>query len=134
MICSGVVVVEQTFSFLGSLTVNASTIRGNKAATDGGGIYTLAPTVITNATMSGNSAAVGGGLFTTDRAVSIRHSTVAMNSVTGVGKGIFVNSGSLSLDHQSPFVIPTLPQLATLRNPLALPLETHRAAALPAAA
>jgi hypothetical protein len=53
---------------------------------------------VTDSTISGNSAVTGGGIFSQGN-TTLRHSTIAFNTTTGIGKGIFVNSGSLSLDH-----------------------------------
>ena len=83
-----------------TVTVTNSTISGNSADGNGGGVWksSAGSLIVTGSTISGNSASAGGGLLT-DGSSTIRHSTIAFNTTTGVGKGIFVNGGSLLLDH-----------------------------------
>ncbi len=90
-----------TYSVLQShLTVTDSTIACNSADT-GGGIWASLAT-IDQCTISGNTAVVGGGVYvgrTSEDDVTVRHSTVAYNEASASGGGIFVNAGSLTLDH-----------------------------------
>ena len=79
-----------------------STISGNSADGDGGGIFSrLGDVTMIGSTLSGNSASHGngGGLYVFDAASAIRHSTVTGNSAGIGGGGAFIFGGSLALDH-----------------------------------
>ena len=89
------------------LSIRDSSIYGNSASVNGGGIDTYSQLTIVNSTISGNSADnAGGGLWPHgSHNVSIYHSTIAENvsdadqSGSGAGGGIFVDGGSIVLDH-----------------------------------
>ncbi len=80
----------------GVLTISDSTIAGNDAFGDGGGIAqqsTGGPTTITNTTISGNSASgTGGGIFVNGGTFNIANSTITGNSATNFVGGIFRSS------------------------------------------
>lgn len=82
----------------GLMTVRGSTISGNDATSDGGGIYFNSDyyddgLVVENSTVAGNTAALEGGGINiynrNDEPVTIRNSTIAGNSSGGAGAGIF---------------------------------------------
>jgi len=93
----------------GALTVRDTTISGNTAATGGGiaALYTVGSLVIENTTISGNQAldseaGAGGGVYLGylyGGDATIRHSTIAGNSATEIGGGIFTVVGAVTLDH-----------------------------------
>ncbi|GAB4444768.1 MAG: hypothetical protein Kow0031_27200 [Anaerolineae bacterium] len=74
----------------GALTMTNSTLSGNTATGDGGGLHatTGGSNVLKNSTISGNSADNGGGIYTYD-AVDLDSVTIAANSVTGDGSGLY---------------------------------------------
>ena len=82
----------QTFG--GDLTVAGSTISGNSAEVDGGGIFsdTSLPakqTTITNSTISGNTAEDdGGGVYNSDGLTEIEFSTITNNTAPDQGGGV----------------------------------------------
>ena len=83
-----------TGSFHGVLTITDSTISGNSAADSGGGISSEGGLSIANTIISGNSAVShGGGICISSSwsvgATTITGSTIAENSVTGSGGGIY---------------------------------------------
>lgn len=97
----------------GPLTIQNTTISGNDAAL-GGGLAFYSPTepvLIENSTISGNDAlgngvvpGDGGGIFASFCAdcgatFTVAHSTVASNTATGVGGGIYLYAYTLALDH-----------------------------------
>src|SRR5690606_12348387 len=70
----------------------------------GGGIavLNLEDGVIENSTISGNQAQNGGGmrlLGSPDAAGAIRHTTIAANTATQSGGGVYISSISLDVDH-----------------------------------
>ncbi|WP_178984617.1 beta strand repeat-containing protein [Winogradskyella helgolandensis] len=81
-----------------TMTVSMSTIDNNTAA-EGGGIYnnTGSMTSVMTSTISGNTASVsGGGLTNNGASLDLNAVTVAMNSTDGIGGGIdAVNTVSL---------------------------------------
>ena len=87
----------------GSLTIENSLISGNEAANGrGGAIYddTMGAFVMKNTIVSGNSAMggfSGGGIFADAyHGISITGSTVADNTGTATGGGIYANAGNAS--------------------------------------
>ena len=69
-----------------SLTVTNSTISGNTANAEGGGIFTLSPTTLNDDTISGNTApGGGGGILEQNAPVTITDSTILGNS--GIERG-----------------------------------------------
>lgn len=81
---------------------SGTTITGNTAANDGGGIYTSGiATTVTNSTVRGNGASRdGGGIYSivgNNLPVTITASTVSGNTATGNGGGIAHSGASNSL-------------------------------------
>jgi len=83
----------------GSLMISDSTISGNFALSDGGGIYVDDHTaIITDSTIddnTSNSGAGGGIAIDSDGILDMTNSTVTNNSADSTGGGIF-NSGATS--------------------------------------
>jgi CSLREA domain-containing protein len=71
----------------------------NNTAVSGGGIFARR-TTIRQSTVSGNTASIGAGVLTRI-ATNVEHSTITRNQPgpAGVGGGIFVNDGDLTLSH-----------------------------------
>jgi hypothetical protein len=81
----------------GTLTITNSTISGNSAGFDGGGIYNRARLNIINSTISGNMAAADGGGIYNDVSLSelnITNSTIFGNTGVADGGGIYNASDS----------------------------------------
>ena len=82
----------------GSLSIVSSTITGNNASAEGGGVAvidTISSLDILNSTVSGNNAlGDGGGVFSQNAPVSLSNSTVASNAAA-TGGGVAVTNGSL---------------------------------------
>src|SRR5205823_1656551 len=85
-----------------SLQMTNSTVSGNSASGDGGGVANEGNATIDTSTVSGNSAVYGGGIYNGDTAATLHmtNSTVSGNSASaaavapdGPGGGIF-NTGS----------------------------------------
>ena len=81
----------------GSLSIVSSTITGNNASANGGGVAaidTVSSLDILNSTVSGNTAlGDGGGVFSQDTPVSLSNSTVAFNvAATGGGVGLLADN------------------------------------------
>ena len=83
------------------MTVTGSTISGNSATNDGGGIFSrFGGVTMTGSTLSGNSARRQWRRpYVFNAASAIRHSTVTDNSALNGGGGAFIFGGSLALDH-----------------------------------
>jgi hypothetical protein len=81
-----------------TLIIANSTISGNTAAQQGGGVYNEADTlIIVNSTLTGNVAAQnGGGVFNQNGAVTTANSTLTGN-VAVQGGGVFNDEGALTL-------------------------------------
>lgn len=78
----------------GRLEATQLRLVDNSAATLGGGAYASTTIDVDDFVVSGNSAADGGGMFLSGGSsslVSLRSGTVASNSATGRGGGIFVD-------------------------------------------
>jgi hypothetical protein len=73
------------YDFIGTMTIENSTISGNYAGTYGGGIANQSTAVLRNVTVSGNNAGSGGGGITqwNDGNLTLYNSTIANNFVTG---------------------------------------------------
>ena len=83
----------------GSLTLLDTTVEGNSATGDGGGLFAaLATSVhVERSTFSGNSGGVGGGLRTLGNA-TISNSTISGNTATGWwGGAIFHTDGVMDI-------------------------------------
>jgi hypothetical protein len=87
----------------GSLTIeNSSTISGNSATGLGGGVYNqLDPVTITASTITGNTAATGGGVANSLGTVTISTSTFTSNSATGAGGAIDNSSGTVTITYST---------------------------------
>jgi hypothetical protein len=85
----------------GTLTVNLnSTISGNSATSEGGGIINGSATItIMNSTISGNSGSQGAGVEN-DGTATITQSTISGNTGTASGAGIF-NNGALTITNST---------------------------------
>jgi CSLREA domain-containing protein len=71
-------------SFAGpSLNIRNTTISGNTASGEGGGLYSTDTAQLTNVTITGNTAAFGGGLFTQDDNFTLINATLSHNSALG---------------------------------------------------
>ncbi|HSK79756.1 MAG TPA: IPTL-CTERM sorting domain-containing protein [Thermoanaerobaculia bacterium] len=87
--------------------IRGTTISGNSAA-NGGGLFLYSlddPMILESSTISGNQATAGhgGGVYLYslygDGFLAIRHSTVAGNSATGTGGGLFTQTGPFNIEH-----------------------------------
>jgi predicted outer membrane repeat protein len=93
----------------GTVTFDRTTISVNNTTLSGGGFYldgtggngtASGAFIIRSSTLSGNNAVDGAGAYFNLPAgpVSFEHSTVASNTATGTGGGIFVVGASVTLD------------------------------------
>ena len=79
------------------LTLNRTTVTGNRAASDGGGIYNYGTLTLNNSRLTGNvSGGGGGGLFSEGQA-TLNYSTVTGNTAAFGGGILSVNT--LTLNH-----------------------------------
>jgi CSLREA domain-containing protein len=78
----------------GDLTIDTTTISGNTAAGNGGGIANGATLAVDASTISGNTGRFGGGLYVAPGAgaVALGNSTISGNSATEQGGGIATDS------------------------------------------
>ena len=77
-----------------TLTLTNSTITGNSATLDGGGIYNNGTATVTNSTFSGNSSShIGGGIYNNSiGTMTLTNTTITGNSTNGGdGGGIYNN-------------------------------------------
>ena len=90
------------FNNSGYLTVTNSTITGNQAAYQGGGIFNnISGTLsVSNSTISGNTANLGGGIYN-QGSLNISNTTIASNLAFTQGGGILNNGGSLSVSNST---------------------------------
>jgi hypothetical protein len=79
----------------GTVNILSSTLFGNTATGNGGGISSFGTLKLENATLFNNSALIGGGVFSTGTLTTI-NSTIANNSATTSGGGV-ANFGTLHL-------------------------------------
>jgi hypothetical protein len=109
-------------------TIRGTTISGNSAG-QGGGLFLYSlddPMIIENSTISGNQAlgggetdGQGGGIYLYslygEGSLTVRHSTVAGNSATGTGGGLFTQTGPVNVEHTivGDNTAPANPDLAT---------------------
>ena len=87
----------------GTLTISGSTISGNRAGDEGGGVSSTTSlsgpkTTITNSTISGNYAtARGSGVSNNDGLTVVEHSTITKNTApSGSGSGVASFGGELN--------------------------------------
>jgi len=89
----------------GQLSIENSTLSGNQAFTDGGGIYNDGAIIsIQNSTLSGNSAVAGGGIFNRSQISNIQNTTFSGNSASQGGVILnlfFITTLRNSLFHQN---------------------------------
>jgi fibronectin-binding autotransporter adhesin len=85
----------------GSLTLLNSTVSGNVASGNGGGIYTEAPLSARDVTISGNvTRQHGGGIYQKTATLHLDNLTIVGNSVEGEvgnGGGIAIKDGTLEI-------------------------------------
>jgi hypothetical protein len=90
---------SRVFQVDGLVTASISglTITGGNTAGNGGGLYNLGTTTLTDCTVSDNSASYGGGLWSSGTA-TLTNCTVSGNSASGfVGGGGLYNHGTAML-------------------------------------
>jgi hypothetical protein len=93
-----------------SVQVSGSTVSGNVAEANGGGIgllfgeYAPSPMMIANSTLSGNSALEGGGVMIDGGNASVHNSTIAFNQASSRGAGISASYYSYQIDLQGTIV------------------------------
>ncbi|MCF7732297.1 MAG: DUF1573 domain-containing protein [Akkermansiaceae bacterium] len=87
----------------GDLTLNDSTVSGNRALADGGAIYNGGNLTLNDSTVSGNSAlAGGGGIFSDSGALALNRSTVSDNRAFSSGGAIHVTGGgTVTIDNST---------------------------------
>ena len=111
----------------GHLTISNSTISGNFAGQDGGGVYNVSPLIITNSTLSGNGATRQGGGIINFATLEIGNTILKTGSS---GANIVSNPGTvtshgynLSSDNGSGFLTAPGDQINT--NPMLGPLQDN---------
>ena len=86
------------YNNVGTVTLEDSTVSGNTASEEGGGINNNGGTVtLEDSTVSGNTAFLGGGIAN-GGAVTLKDSTVSGNTANDEGGGINNNSGTVTLE------------------------------------
>ncbi|MDB5334442.1 MAG: hypothetical protein JWN70_61 [Planctomycetaceae bacterium] len=82
----------------GKTLIQRSTFDANVAQGSGGGLAVQAnTTTVTNATFSANTATTGGGLAAIGGSLTISYSTITLNSASTAGGGLSKTSGTTSL-------------------------------------
>jgi putative cofactor-binding repeat protein len=81
----------------GTMALRDTTVSGNVAITNGGGIYNFGDLTITHSTITGNTARHGGGVFNSG-ALVLSHSTVSANAASSNGGGIYNLGGAVTLN------------------------------------
>ena len=82
----------------GTLTLDDSTVVGNTATGDGGGIFSDATVnMFGNTTVGNNSASNGGGIWSADTVTMHGHSHVSGNHANVNGAGIFNSAGTVTM-------------------------------------
>jgi len=80
-----------------SLTITGSTISGNSAGSNGGGIYNAGLLTINNSTVSDNSCnSHGGGVYNAG-VLNINNSSISQNSAINSGGGIYHHEGTVNV-------------------------------------
>ncbi|MCA9054948.1 MAG: hypothetical protein KDA75_14000, partial [Planctomycetaceae bacterium] len=78
-----------------TLNVSASSIVGNSADIEGGGLFAVYSNVtVTNSTLSGNSGPYGGAISSSGSNLTVTNSTLTLNQATSVGGGIVATGDS----------------------------------------
>ncbi len=86
----------------GKLTITETVITGNKAAQEGGGIWSESPTSISRSAIYSNSARSGGAVYVTgeDSSLAITNSTLYSNTASSAGGGVYAGPvESVALKH-----------------------------------
>jgi hypothetical protein len=87
-----------------TLTLTNSTVSGNAAEDDGGGIYNSGTLTLTNSTVSGNTAddtdPSGGGIYNNSGTATLTNSTVSENTAK-YGGGIFNAHATMMLTNST---------------------------------
>jgi hypothetical protein len=78
----------------GTVTVTNSTVSGNTAGGNGGGVAAAGAVTLTNSTISGNGATGNGGGVGANGAITATNSTIRDNGVAGTGGGIAQGTGA----------------------------------------
>jgi CSLREA domain-containing protein len=81
----------------GTLTLISSTVSGNEATLNGGGIVTFGTATLTNSRVSGNQSSGAGGGIRTEGTATLTNSTVSGNQADGSGGGIAVFGGTATI-------------------------------------
>ncbi len=86
----------------GTVAVNNSEISGNTASIFGGGIYVYGGSItITDSEISGNTASDGGGgIYVVDSTTNVSNTTISGNTAYS-GGGIFVNGGTVAVSNST---------------------------------
>ena len=85
----------------GTVTISTSTITGNAAANEGGGLWNQGGTAmsVSMSTIDNNTAAEGGGIYNnTGSITSVTTSTISGNAASVSGGGLTNNGASLDLN------------------------------------
>jgi nitrous oxidase accessory protein NosD len=81
----------------GDLTLNATTVSGNRAALDGGGIYNFGDLTLSSSRLTRNTTGGGGGGLFNEGTAVLNRSRVTGNTAAGPGGGILdVNTLTLN--------------------------------------
>jgi nitrous oxidase accessory protein NosD len=81
----------------GDLTLNATTVTGNRAALDGGGIYNFGDLTLNSSRLTRNTTGGGGGGLFNEGVATLNFSRVTGNTAAGPGGGILdVNTLTLN--------------------------------------
>jgi nitrous oxidase accessory protein NosD len=81
----------------GDLTLNSTTVTGNRAALDGGGIYNFGDLTLNSSRLTRNTTGGGGGGLFNEGTAVLNFSRVTGNTAAGPGGGILdVNSLTLN--------------------------------------
>ena len=93
--------VSRVFSItVGNVAISGVTIRDGNSGSDSGGIQNFGTLTLTNSTVSGNTANDnGGGIFSAGGTLTITNSTVSGNS--GEGGGIHNGGGTLTITNST---------------------------------
>jgi CSLREA domain-containing protein len=81
------------------LTLNKSTVNGNTSSDSGGGIYNNGTAALTNSIVSSNSGDDGAGIYNGED-LTLARSTVSNNQTTGAGGGLH-NDGKAALTNST---------------------------------
>lgn len=88
-------------NFLGTLTMNRSTISDNTSGAVGGAIYNAGALDIDNSTISGNTAPLGGGIWNENGTLTVTKSIISGNTAVGDGGGINNLAGTVTISQNT---------------------------------